>query len=154
MQHLLRSLRAKREAEENGFTLIELLVVVVIIGVLVAIAIPTYLNYRKGAADKAAQSDVRSAISTLENFYTTNNNTYPDTFSNKTGTITLALATVATTSTIVLSDNVTMNYTNNVTSYTLCDKTSAGTAGAKVYYDSSLGGAPKQVTSGAPAYCP
>ena len=49
----------------------------VIIGVLVAIAVPVYLNYRKGAADKSAQSDVRGAISAVEQFYTDNGNAYP-----------------------------------------------------------------------------
>jgi type IV pilus assembly protein PilA len=75
MQDIISRLRAKKQDE--GFTLIELLVVVVIIGVLVAIAVPVYLNYRKGAADKSAQSDVRGAISAVEQFYTDNGNAYP-----------------------------------------------------------------------------
>jgi type IV pilus assembly protein PilA len=75
MQDIIARLRAKKQDE--GFTLIELLVVVVIIGVLVAIAVPVYLNYRKGAADKSAQSDVRGAVSAIEQFYTDNGNTYP-----------------------------------------------------------------------------
>ena len=53
--------------------------VVVIIGVLVAIAVPVYLNYRQGAADKSAQSDVRGAISAVEQYYTDNGNAYPAT---------------------------------------------------------------------------
>ena len=75
MQDIISRLRAKKDDE--GFTLIELLVVVVIIGVLVAIAVPVYLNYREGAADKSAQSDVRGAISAIEQYYTDNGNTYP-----------------------------------------------------------------------------
>jgi type IV pilus assembly protein PilA len=75
MHDIINRLRSKKGDE--GFTLIELLVVVVIIGVLVAIAVPVYLNYRKGAADKSAQSDVRGAVSTIEQYYTDNGNTYP-----------------------------------------------------------------------------
>ena len=77
MQDIINRLRNKKGDE--GFTLIELLVVVVIIGVLVAIAVPVYLNYRKGAADKSAQSDVRGAVSAIEQYYTDNGNTYPAT---------------------------------------------------------------------------
>src|ERR1700742_143596 len=75
MHDIINRLRNKKGDE--GFTLIELLVVVVIIGVLVAIAVPVYLNYRKGAADKSAQSDVRGAGSAIEQYYTDNGNAYP-----------------------------------------------------------------------------
>jgi type IV pilus assembly protein PilA len=77
MEESLRRMRQKANGEDRGFTLIELLVVVVIIGVLVAIAVPMYLNYRKGAANKSAQSDVRGAVSAIEQFYTENGNSYP-----------------------------------------------------------------------------
>ena len=78
MQATLRKLR-QRSDNDSGFTLIELLVVVVIIGVLVAIAVPVYLNYRKGAENKSAASDVRGAISAVEQFYTENSSVYPAT---------------------------------------------------------------------------
>ena len=69
--------RARRtRADDDGFTLIELLVVVVIIGILIAIAIPVYLNYKKGAADKSAQSDLRNAVGMLETCYS-DTNVYP-----------------------------------------------------------------------------
>jgi type IV pilus assembly protein PilA len=73
----LQEIRARKAEREGGFTLIELLVVVVIIGILIAIAIPLYLNYQKGAHNKAAQSDLRAMVSTLEQCYTDNSNTYP-----------------------------------------------------------------------------
>ncbi len=73
----LRKMRSEKEDKEQGFTLIELLVVVVIIGILIAIAIPLYLNYENGAKNKSSASDLRGAISTIEQCYTDNNNTYP-----------------------------------------------------------------------------
>jgi type IV pilus assembly protein PilA len=48
--------------EESGFTLIELMMVVLIIAILIAIAIPTYLGARTRAADRATQSDLRSGL--------------------------------------------------------------------------------------------
>jgi type IV pilus assembly protein PilA len=79
MQERLRRVRERRANGEHGFTLIELLVVVVIIGILVAIAIPVYLNYRKGAQNKSAQSDVRNAVTAIEQCYADSGNAYPAT---------------------------------------------------------------------------
>jgi type IV pilus assembly protein PilA len=67
-----------RLASEQGFTLIELLVVIVILGILVAIAVPAYLSFRGNAQDAAAKSNVRSAIPAAEGYYQnqTPTNTY------------------------------------------------------------------------------
>jgi len=111
MQETLRRMREKRVGGDHGFTLIELLVVVVIIGVLVAIAIPVYLNYRKGAENRAAQSDVRSAITAVEQCYADNNNVYPANQGPVVGPAQLTLACASGNQTINISPGNSMTYT-------------------------------------------
>jgi len=62
--------------DERGFTLIELLVVVIIIGIIAAIAIPTFLNQRGGAQDAAAESDLRNLAGAAQAYYADNEGTY------------------------------------------------------------------------------
>jgi type IV pilus assembly protein PilA len=145
MQDIISRLRAKKQDE--GFTLIELLVVVVIIGVLVAIAVPVYLNYRQGAADKSAQSDVRGAVSAVEQWYTDNGNTYPATAAEQEDSF--GLGGTADTQ-VTLSDNTTLTYfqvtgTGTSGSYRICATNTGGTG--KIYvYDSAAGGSVKAAT--------
>lgn len=61
--------RSRREDAESGFTLIELMVVVLIIAILVAIALPTFLGARKRAADRAAETRLRTAYTTARTYY-------------------------------------------------------------------------------------
>ena len=66
----------RRAEEEKGFTLIELLVVILIIGILAAVAIPTFLNQRGKAYDSNAQSQVKTAQLAEETYATNNNGNY------------------------------------------------------------------------------
>ena len=72
----------KRLRSDEGFTLIELLVVIIIIGILLAIAVPSYLAFRGKAQDTAGASDVRAAIPSAEAWFADKG-----TYSNMTATL-------------------------------------------------------------------
>jgi type IV pilus assembly protein PilA len=69
MLHTIR----KRINDERGFTLIELLVVILIIGILAAIAIPSFLSQKDKAGDASAKSYARNMQTAQETYFTDNN---------------------------------------------------------------------------------
>jgi len=64
-----RNTMAEEEGTESGFTLIELMVVLLIMAILMAIAIPTFLGVKGSAQDRSAQSDLSNALISSKAFY-------------------------------------------------------------------------------------
>ncbi len=110
---MLHSLRRRAE-DEKGFTLIELLVVILIIGILAAIAIPTFLNQKSKANDAAAESLARNAATAMETYATNNNGSYANVNLAALNSITPALNITSNTTQAYLS-----SASGDTTSYTI-----------------------------------
>lgn len=115
---------------EAGFTLIELLVVIAIIGILAAIAIPQFAEYRARGFDARARSDLRN-VATAEEAYFADNEVYK---SCATATCPTLLPGISS-----LSQSVTLQITATTTGFTGSSNSSRG-SGVTYNWDSSLGG--------------
>jgi len=120
---------ASAEGEPTaGFTLIELLVVIIIIGVLAAIAIPSFVNQRKKGYDAQAQSDLRN-LAGFEEIYLSDAGSY--------GTIAEIQALEPK---LAISGGVTLSVIRFDTINGYCLSARHSSSGATWYYDSEAGG--------------
>jgi type IV pilus assembly protein PilA len=123
----------KRAREETGFTLIELLVVILIIGILAAIAIPSFLNQRGKANDVEAKSAAVTAAGAMQACATDNNGSYANCDEAAITSIEPTLSD--SSSRLVVTNNsndyqivVTSNRDSNAATYTLSRSSNGSTS--------------------------
>ena len=127
-----------RSGDEDGFTLIELLVVIIIIGVLAAIAIPTYLGQRQHGYDAQAKSDLRN-LAGFEEIYLSDKTFY--------GNIAQIQAAEPR---MVISHGVTMSVVRYDTAIGYCLSAKHGSSPNTWWWDSQNGGLQPPGSTGCP----
>jgi prepilin-type N-terminal cleavage/methylation domain-containing protein len=141
---MLARIRKAQEESEGGFTLIELLVVIIIIGILAAIAIPVFLNQRKKAVDASIKSDLRTAATAMETYFTDNQAYNAATTQNpkfsQNNTITVGI-NAAGTGYCVRGQNPNSNATTTLGTYFWYDSMNGGLASGAPTATPAAGGA-------------
>ena len=146
---MLAMLRKRFDRDDEGFTLIELMVVVLIIAILLAIAIPTFLGARERAQNRAAQSDIRNALTAEKVFYTDTEQYTDATNTNIIKSIEPSLTYGAAASTTVVMADASVSGTVHAVcvaklskggnSYSLLDIATGSAAGNYYYNDGTCG---------------
>jgi type IV pilus assembly protein PilA len=118
---MLRTLRARAD-KDRGFTLIELMIVVLIVAILIAIGIPTFLGARTKGQDRAAQVDLRQSLLTAKSYYTDT-----ESFAATAAELVALEPTIAFDAAIANSTSDVVGFTGTATSVIFAKQSKSGT---------------------------